>query len=199
MTLLDNITSIRRGAMTAIGGLMVTLCAGGVGLVWREARGIAESIDELSAQIASTEVAIRANADGVEANAAAIGRLLGEDRVILVKEGSAYVEEPVYAGEPITLHLTLRRTRLGATCLIREGRVLFEDARRVPMPGTTTGRPRNFGTTWEPIEIRINPPEGLLNGRNLVDVQVTYDCNGEVVIQLLGAVPYIQLPERIEP
>lgn len=45
--------------------------------------------------------------------AAELARATGEDRVIHEAQGLSYVKEPVYVGEPITVNIVVRRTRLG--------------------------------------------------------------------------------------
>ena len=131
---------------------------------------------------------------GIEENAAAIRRLSGEDRVVLTQQGSAYVEEPVFGGQQIVANYVIRRTALGASCDIRKGVPLFEDSRRVPMPGTVSSPVRNFGTTWTPARITVQPPPDLMDGRNSMTVQVEYDCNGQSVTDALETVFFIQRP-----
>lgn len=107
--------------------------------------------------------------------------LAGEDRVFRQIEGLSYVEEPVYKGENIFLHLVVARTELGKDCVLTKAVPLFRDKTGVTTPGTLPERDLISGVTTDPIAIRLEyiPPPNLELGRVEVYVTIEYECNGK--------------------
>ena len=107
--------------------------------------------------------------------------LAGEDRVFRQIEGLSYVEEPVYRGENIFLHLVLGRTELGKDCVLTKAVPLFKDKTGVTTPGAMPKRDLISGVTTDPIAVRLEyiPPPNLELGRVEVYVAIEYECNGK--------------------
>ena len=107
--------------------------------------------------------------------------LAGENRIIRQREGLSYVEEPVYRGENIFLHLVVERTELGKDCVLTKAVPLFKDKTGVTTPGTMPKRDLISGVTTDPIAVRLEyiPPPNLELGRVEVYVAIEYECNGK--------------------
>ena len=117
---------------------------------------------------------------GVDEINESLRNLAGEDRVFRQIEGLSYVEEPVYRGENVFLHLVVERTELGKDCVLTKAVPLFRDKTGVTTPGTMPERDLISGVTTDPIAIRLEyiPPPNLELGRVEVYVTIEYECNG---------------------
>ena len=71
---------------------------------------------------------------GVDKINESMRNLAGENRIIRQIEGLSYVEEPVYKGENIFLHLVVERTELGRNCVLTKAVPLFKDKTGVTTP-----------------------------------------------------------------
>ena len=118
---------------------------------------------------------------GVDEINESLRNLAGEDRVFRQIEGLSYVEEPVYRGENVFLHLVVERTELGKDCVLTKAVPLFRDKTGVTTPGTMPERDLISGVTTDPIAIRLEyiPPPNLELGRVEVYVTIEYECNGK--------------------
>ena len=118
---------------------------------------------------------------GVDKINESMRNLTGEDRVFRQIEGLSYVEEPVYRGENIFLHLVVELTELGKGCVLTRAVPLFKDKTGVTTPGTIPERDLISGVTTDPIAIRLEyiPPPNLELGRVGVYVTIEYECNGK--------------------
>ena len=121
---------------------------------------------------------------GVDEINESLRNLAGEDRVFRQIEGLSYVEEPVYRGENIFLHLVVERTELGRDCVLTKAVPLFKDKTGVTTPGTMPERDLISGVTGvttDPIAIRLEyiPPPNLELGRVEIYVAIEYECNGK--------------------
>ena len=118
---------------------------------------------------------------GVDEINESLRNLTGEDRVFRQIEGLSYVEEPVYRGENIFLHLVVERTELGKDCVLTKAVPLFKDKTGVTTPGTIPERDLISGVTTDPIAVRLEyiPPPNLELGRVEVYVAIEYECNGK--------------------
>ena len=118
---------------------------------------------------------------GVDEINGSLRNLAGEDRVFRQIEGLSYVEEPVYRGENIFLHLVVERTELGRDCVLTKAVPLFKDKTGVTTPGTMPERDLISGVTTDPIAIRLEyiPPPNLELGRVEIYVAIEYECNGK--------------------
>ena len=118
---------------------------------------------------------------GVDEIRESMRNLAGEDRVFRQIEGLSYVEEPVYKGENIFLHLVVERTELGKDCVLTKAVPLFKDKTGVTTPGAMPERDLISGVTTDPIAVRLEyiPPPNLELGRVEVYVAIEYECNGK--------------------
>ena len=118
---------------------------------------------------------------GVKEIKESMRNLAGEDRVFRQIEGLSYVEEPVYRGENIFLHLVVQLTELGKDCVITKAVPLFKDKTGITTPGTMPERDLIGMATTDPIAIRLEyiPPPNLELGRVEVYVTIEYNCNGK--------------------
>ena len=118
---------------------------------------------------------------GVDEINESLRNLAGEDRVFRQIEGLSYVEEPVYRGDNIFLHLVVQRTELGKDCILTKAVPLFKDKTGITTPGTMPERDLISGVTTDPIAIRLEyiPPPNLELGRVEVYVTIEYECNGK--------------------
>ena len=118
---------------------------------------------------------------GVDEINESLRNLAGEDRVFRQIEGLSYVEEPVYRGENIFLHLVVERTELGKDCVLTKAVPLFKDKTGVTTPGAMPERDLISGVTTDPIAVRLEyiPPPNLELGRVEVYVAIEYECNGK--------------------
>ena len=118
---------------------------------------------------------------GVDEINESLRNLAGEDRVFRQIEGLSYVEEPVYRGENIFLHLVVERTELGRDCVLTKAVPLFKDKTGVTTPGTMPERDLISGVTTDPIAIRLEyiPPPNLELGRVEIYVAIEHECNGK--------------------
>ena len=118
---------------------------------------------------------------GVDEIRESMRNLAGEDRVFRQIEGLSYVEEPVYKGENIFLHLVVERTELGKDCVLTKAVPLFKDKTGITTPGTMPERTLISVATTDPIAVRLEyiPPPNLELGRVEVYVAIEYECNGK--------------------
>ena len=118
---------------------------------------------------------------GVDKINESMRNLAGEDRVFRQIEGLSYVEEPVYRGDNIFLHLVVERTELGKDCVLTKAVPLFKDKTGVTTPGAMPERDLISGVTTDPIAVRLEyiPPPNLELGRVEVYVAIEYECNGK--------------------
>ena len=118
---------------------------------------------------------------GVDEINESLRNLTGEDRVFRQIDGLSYVEEPVYRGENIFLHLVVERTELGKDCVLTKAVPLFKDKTGVTTPGTMPERDLINGVTTDTIAVRLEyiPPPNLELGRVEVYVAIEYECNGK--------------------
>ena len=118
---------------------------------------------------------------GVKEIKESMRNLAGEDRVFRQIEGLSYVEEPVYRGDNIFLHLVIQRTELGKDCVLTRAVPLFKDKTGVTTPGAMPKRDLISGVTTDPIAVRLEyiPPPNLELGRVEVYVTIEYNCNGK--------------------
>jgi hypothetical protein len=118
---------------------------------------------------------------GVDKINESMRNLAGEDRVFRQIEGLSYVEEPVYRGENIFLHLVVERTELGRDCVLTKAVPLFKDKTGITTPGTMPERDLISIATTDPVAVRLEyiPPPNLELGRVEVYVTIEYNCNGK--------------------
>ena len=134
---------------------------------------------------------------GVKEIKESMRNLAGEDRVFRQIEGLSYVEEPVYKGENVFLHLVVERTELGKDCVLTRAVPLFKDKTGVTTPGTIPERDLISGVTTDPIAVRLEyiPPPNLELGRVEVYVTIEYECNGKTGFDKTDVLTY-QLLDR---
>ncbi|MGR3495140.1 hypothetical protein [Citreimonas sp.] len=116
----------------------------------------------------------------------------GEDRVIR-ELGLSYVEEPVYQGENVILHLSVERTRLGRGCRLINSIPLFTDERNITLPGrrVNPGAPRRqISDTPTRLRTEWVPPRTLEPGRVELALALEYDCDGTIVPESTRPVPF---------
>lgn len=121
-----------------------------------------------------------------------LDRATGEDRVIR-ELGLSYVEEPVYQGENVILHLSVERTRLGRGCRLVNSIPLFTDERNITLPGQrlNPGAPRRqIRDTPTRLRTEWVPPRTLEPGRVELALSLEYDCDGTIVPESTRPVPF---------
>ena len=129
---------------------------------------------------------------GVKKMNESMRNLAGEDRVFRQIEGLSYVEEPVYRGENIFLHLVVQRTELGKDCVITKAVPLFKDKTGITTPGTMPERDLISVATTDPVAVRLEyiPPPNLELGRVEVYVSLEYECAGKVMFDRTDVLTY---------
>ena len=134
---------------------------------------------------------------GVDEINESLRNLAGEDRVFRQIEGLSYVEEPVYRGENIFLHLVVERTELGRDCVLTKAVPLFKDKTGITTPGTMPERDLISVATTDPVAVRLEyiPPPNLELGRVEVYVTIEYECNGRTGCDKTDVLTY-QLLDR---
>lgn len=137
----------------------------------------------------------------LEQIAAELARATGEDRVIHEAQGLSYVKEPVYVGEPITLNIVVRRTRLGEACVLLNRTAIFTDESNITSAGETLRPARQVTVAETAVRLSLDVPPQVQPGRVTVYLSLEFDCAGRRVFDQTRPVAFalLEQPERIDP
>lgn len=124
-----------------------------------------------------------------------VQRATGEDRVIYETPGLSYVREPVYRGDPITLHLVVRRTRVGAACRLVSRTALFTDESNIASAGEPVPPTRQVTTAEATLRLILDVPPQVAPGRVTVSLSLEFDCGGKRVFDATRPVAFQLLPQ----
>ncbi|MGP9804014.1 hypothetical protein [Paracoccus sp. NSM] len=152
---------------------------------------IATQLDQIAAGFAGQ----------LEQIAAELARATGEDRVIHEAQGLSYVKEPVYVGDPITLNIVVRRTRLGEACVLLNRTAIFTDESNITSAGETLRPARQVTVAETAVRLSLDVPPQVQPGRVTVYLSLEFDCAGRRVFDQTRPVAFalLEQPERIDP
>ena len=124
-----------------------------------------------------------------------VRRATGEDRIFIETGGMSYVNEPVYRGDNITLHMTVRRTNLGAACIAIERTPFFTDETNIATAGIAEPVNRQMTINPASVAIDLSVPEKVRGGRVTLYLAYEFDCGGVTVFNSTNPVAFM-LQER---
>lgn len=109
-----------------------------------------------------------------------IRTIRGEDRVIRMDPFLSYVEEPyvLSEGKPITVHYVIGRTLLGSTCNLLSITPIYTNDVGVSIAGDSRPARRQLTANAEKVVLELNPPANLRVGRNVLTLELVFDCGG---------------------
>tara|TARA_R110000850_G_scaffold233967_3_gene358859 strand:+ start:2394 stop:2966 length:573 start_codon:yes stop_codon:yes gene_type:complete len=117
-----------------------------------------------------------ATKNDIEAITQRMDKISGEDRILKMKTGHSFIQEPVTKGQPIGMTLTGNRTERGKDCVFRKGTPLFTDDRDIPFPGKDFGPVKQFDKHQSRIQLTLIAPDTIKAGRVGVYLSMHYAC-----------------------
>ena len=152
-------------------------------------------LKDRAAQIWNSPETLNSITDKIDLLTTEVQRATGEDRVIYEAPGLSYVREPVYRGDPITLHLVVRRTRVGAACRLVSRTAMFTDESNIAIAGASSPPARQLTSVEAPVRLILDVPPQVAPGRVTVSLSLEFDCGGKRVFDATRPVAFELLPQ----